>query len=168
LHYILQKTMPSSSSREFSQFLAQSWSIADLPGISAEDCLQLKQLKIATTRDLLRHSMTLEAQSNLAQQLHLHLHHIQKWRALADLAMLPSVGTDYCGLLLHAGVISTSQLASRLPGQLYRQVLKLQVSTLKSPDRCPNAGLVELWIQQAKQLQVARLQQAQKQSGKLR
>jgi hypothetical protein len=44
------------------------------------------------------------------------------------------------------------QLANLLPGQLYRQILKLQVSTLQRPDLCPNAGLVELWIQQAKQL----------------
>ncbi len=160
--------MSSSRSREFSQFFACSWGIADLPGISAEDCAQLQRLNIATTRDLLRHSSTPEAQVKLAQKLQLHLHHIQKWRALSDLAMLPSVGPHYCGLLLHAGVISTAQLADRLPGPLYRQVLKLQVAALKSPDLCPNAGLIDLWIQQAKQLQIAALQQNRQPPGKSR
>jgi hypothetical protein len=144
--------MPSSHSHDFSRFLARSWPISELPGISVEDCHQLQQLNILTTRDLLRQSTTAETQAKLAQKLRLHLHHVQKWRALADLAMVPSVGKDYCGLLLHAGVASTVQLANLLPGQLYRQILKLQVSTLQRPDLCPNAGLVELWIQQAKQL----------------
>jgi predicted RecB family nuclease len=145
--------MSISNSREFSSIQACSWPISDLPGISADDCQRLQALAIQSTRDLLRHSQTLESQVKLAQKLQLHLHHVQKWHALAELALVPSVGKDYCGLLLHAGVSSIAQLANLLPGHLSRQILRLHVSTLQTPDLSPNAGLVELWIRQAKQLQ---------------
>jgi hypothetical protein len=89
----------------------------------------------------------------LAQQLQVHLHHLQKWRALADLARVSSVGCTYAGLLLHAGVPSVAQLAQQVPGPLHRHILKLQVSLIQRPDRCPNAGLVNGWIQEAKLVQ---------------
>jgi hypothetical protein len=127
--------------------------LTDLPGLSAQDSQRLASLGLHTTVDLLRYSRTLQHQTQLAQQLQVHLRHLQKWRALADLARVPSVGCTYAGLLLHGGVPSVAQLAQQVPGQLHRHILKLQVSLIQRPDLCPNAGLVDCWIRQAKLLQ---------------
>jgi hypothetical protein len=142
--------MEGINSRRFSPRQGRDWPITDLPALSDADCQQLADLGIHTTIDLLRHSQNLERQTRLAQRLQLHLHHVQKWRALADLARVPSVGRQYCGLLLHAGVPSVQHLANLLPGRLHRQILKLQVNALQRVDLCPNAAIVEQWIRQAK------------------
>jgi hypothetical protein len=144
--------MEDINSRQFSPRQGRDWLITDLPALSDVDCQRLADLGIRTTIDLLRHSQSLERQTRLAQRLQLHLHHVQKWRALADLARVPSVGRQYCGLLLHAGVPSVQHLANLLPGRLHRQILKLQVNALQRVDLCPNAAIIEQWIQQAKVL----------------
>jgi hypothetical protein len=130
----------------------KNWPVADLPGLSAEECQQLLAIGLHTTMDLLHNSTSPIQQTQLAQQLKLHIHHIRKWRALADLARIPSVGQTYCGLLLHAGVPSVQHLATLLPGRLHRQILKLQVAAIQRTDLCPTAALVQQWIAQAKQL----------------
>ena len=144
--------MSNVSSHRFFGLQGKNWPIADLPGLEIEDCQQLAEIGLHTTKDLLHYSKSLSQQTHLAQQLRLHIHHIQKWRALADLARIPSVGQTYCGLLLHAGVPSVRHLASLAPGRLHRQILKLQVAATQRKDLCPNAGLVQQWIDQAKQL----------------
>ncbi|NEO63853.1 MAG: DUF4332 domain-containing protein, partial [Moorea sp. SIO4G2] len=42
--------------------------------------------------------------------------YVNKWVALADLARIPSIGCQYCGLVLHAGICSLTQLAQTPPG----------------------------------------------------
>jgi hypothetical protein len=147
----------SSNSRPIAPCQPCFWPMANLPGINTDDCRRLDDLELGTTRLFLAQSRTPEQQAGLAQKLQLHRHHIQKWRALASLAVVPSVGCEYTGLLLHAGVASVGQLGDLVPGQLYRQVLRLQVAVFRSRDRCPNAAVVDLWIQQAKQLRALRL-----------
>jgi hypothetical protein len=147
----------SSNSRPIATCQPCFWPMADLPGINADDCRRLDELGLGTTRLFIGQSRSPEDQAGLAQKLQLHPHHIQKWRALASLAVVPSVGCEYAGLLLHAGVASVGQLGNLVPGQLYRQVLRLQVAVFRRRDRCPNAAVVDLWIQQAKQLRALKL-----------
>jgi hypothetical protein len=129
-----------------------NWPIDHLPGLAPEDCQQLQDLGIRSTFDLLRLAQSRHHQTQLAQKLHLHLHHIQKWIALADLARIPAVGLNGCGLLLHAGIPSVTRLAELNPGLLHKQVLKLQVSTYQTPNLCPDPAELSHWINQAKQL----------------
>jgi Domain of unknown function (DUF4332) len=143
--------VPNSPSHRFTAFQGKNWPIADLPGLKLEESAQLAAIGLHTTQDLLNNSSNITQQTAIAQQLHLHVHHIQKWRALADLARLPSVGQTYCGLLLHAGVPSVRNLATLAPGRLHRQILKLQIVATGQTISCPEAGLVQQWIQQAKQ-----------------
>jgi hypothetical protein len=143
--------VPNSPSHRFPAFQGQNWPIADLPGLKLDESAQLAAIGLHTTRDLLHNSTNIIQQTAIAQRLHLHVHHIQKWRALADLARLPSVGHTYCGLLLHAGVPSVRHLATLAPGRLHRQILKLQIVATGQTNICPAAGLVQQWIQQAKQ-----------------
>ncbi len=126
------------------------WPIEKLPGLSKTNQEQLKSLGINNTEDLLRVTTTKTNKQRLANQLKCQLQLISKWVALADLARVPSVGCDYCGLILHSGIISVNQLAQTSVSSLHRQILKLQVATLKRKDLCPSPDIVKTWINEAK------------------
>ena len=130
----------------------QNWAIEQLPGISDDEQQQLKALNILTTLDLLRTTRSNAARLQLAQQLNSHIKHINKWTALAKLACLPSVGCQYCGLLLHAGISSPQQLALLPVAQLHSQLKRLQVKLMQRADLSPDTAQVSQWIGEAKQL----------------
>lgn len=130
------------------------WSIEQLPGLSLEEQSQLKELGITTTGQLLQNTSTLQAKQALANQLHIKSHYVSKWVALADLARLPGIGCQYCGLLLHAGICSVSQLAQTPTHKLHQQILRLQVATMQRRDLCPQVEEVATWIKQAQELVV--------------
>ena len=69
---------------------------------------------------------------------------------MADLARVPSVGCDYCGLILHSGIISVDQLSQTSVSFLHQQILKLQVATLQRKDLCPSPDVVKTWINEAR------------------
>lgn len=126
------------------------WSIDQLPGLSPADQAHLIECGIRTTRQLFQQTRTPLQRQTLATQIQTHIQYVNKWAALADLARLPAVGCQYCGLLLHAGVSSVMQLAQTPLPRLHRQVLKFQVATLQRQDLCPSLGEVSEWIAQAK------------------
>jgi Domain of unknown function (DUF4332) len=130
----------------------QSWPLTDLPGMSAQDYQKLYDVEIESTAALLKRTRTLAKQRQLAEKLKLSDRWVRKWMALAELSHLKSVGCQYCGLLLHAGVTSVAQLSTMSPSMLHRHILRLQVSTLQRRDLCPSAGVVMQWIQEAKQV----------------
>ena len=141
--------MPSKSKIQRNTIQSCSWSIEQLAGLSKENQLQLLELGIKTTGELLQIANTPTAKLELANRLQLHIQYINKWVALADLARIPSVGCQYCGLLLHAGIASVSQLAQTPIHRLHPQILRLQVATMQRKDLCPSVEQVQLWIQQA-------------------
>ena len=126
------------------------WPIEQLPGLSKINQEQLKSLGINNTQDLLKITKTKENKQHLANQLKCQLQLINKWAALADLARVPSVGCDYCGLILHSGIISVDQLSQTSVSFLHQQILKLQVATLQRKDLCPSPDLVKTWINEAR------------------
>ncbi|MDB9535025.1 DUF4332 domain-containing protein [Dolichospermum planctonicum CS-1226] len=125
------------------------WPVKDLPGLSPEEQAQLENCGINTTEELITRGKTPEERIILAGKLQVNLHSVNKWVVLASLARVPSVGTQYCGILLHAGVISIAQLAQTPTHRLHKQVMRLQVSTLHSRDLCPAVELVQQWSHQA-------------------
>jgi hypothetical protein len=127
-----------------------NWPIEQLPGLSQEEQFQLQNCGINTTVALVKQGKTLESRVALANKLQIHLQYVNKWMALADLARIPSVGTQYCGLLLHAGIASVAQLAQTPTHRLHKQILRLQVATMQRRDLCPAIELVQQWSQQAK------------------
>ena len=133
------------------------WPIEHLPGLSHQDLSQLIENGITTTRQLIQTANTPATRLALANQLQIHIQHVHKWVALADLARLPSVGCQYCGLLLHAGVISVTQLAEIPVHRLHQQILKLHVATMQRRDLCPSVEQVSLWIKQAQLILDSRL-----------
>ncbi|NJL62371.1 MAG: DUF4332 domain-containing protein [Methylacidiphilales bacterium] len=126
------------------------WSIKELPGLNEEEKLLLQNCGISTTSQLIVKGKTPQSRIELANQLQINSKYINKWVALADLARVPSVGTQYCGLLLHAGVGSVMQLAQIPTHRLHKQVLRLHVATMQRRDLCPAVDIVQQWTQQAK------------------
>ena len=129
------------------------WSIDSLPGIMQPEQEILKQAQINHTNELLSRTRTIQSKKNLANQLKLNQKYINKWVVLAELACIPSVGHQYCGLLLHAGIASVAQLSQTPFGRLHSQVLRLQVATFQKKDLAPSLEQVKQWVDEAKLLQ---------------
>ena len=128
----------------------RDWPIAHLPGLSKENQSQLEECNITTTEQLIRMTKTPAAKALLAHQLQVNIQDVNKWVAMANLARIPSVGCQYCGLLLHAGVPSAEQLAQMPVEILHQQILKLHVATMQRNDLTPSVDRVQKWIQQAR------------------
>lgn len=144
--------MGNFPSHKKTQSLAKNWPIEQLPGLSVEDTAKLTQYGITTTIQLLQQTITQDEKQVLATKLQLNIKHINKWVALADLARIPSVGCQYCGLLLHAGISSVEQLTQIPVYKLHQQILRLQVATIQRRDLCPPASEMQIWIQQAQNI----------------
>ncbi len=142
--------MPPKHTPSISSIKSCNWAIEQLPGLSQEEQSQLQNCGITTTGLLVKNGKTLEARVALANKLQVHLQYVNKWVALADLARIPTVGTQYCGLLLHAGIGSVAQLAQVPVHRLHKQILRLQVATMQRRDLCPAIELVQQWSSQAR------------------
>ena len=130
----------------------RSWPLDQLPGLSDTDRQKLNDCGINTTAQLIAATRTLETKQALANRLQVHAHHISKWVAMAELSSIPSVNCQYCGLLLHAGIASISQLAPTPVHRLHQQILRLHVATMQRRDLCPSVEEVQGWIKQAQML----------------
>ncbi len=128
------------------------WSINKLPGISQKDQSLLITNGIHTTKDLLTNVRTIEDKYALANKLQINLKYINKWSALADLARVPAVGWQYCGVLLHSGIGSVRQLKQVSLGKLYSHLKRFYVASVRSKDLSPSVEQVKKWIEQAKLL----------------
>ncbi|GFE67887.1 DUF4332 domain-containing protein [Chroococcus sp. FPU101] len=126
------------------------WKIEQLPGLSQQQEDNLKSCGVTTTQQLLFLTHNPQLKQSLASQLQIHPQYLNKWIALADLARIPSVGSQYCGLLLHSGIASVLQLSQTPVYRIHRQILRLQVANLQRKDLCPSVDLVQKWVQEAK------------------
>jgi hypothetical protein len=127
-----------------------NWLIMDLPGLDPNLGRDLNEVGLTETRQLVE--LSGDQQIALATSLGHHPRHIQKVVAMASLAQLSSVGCDYCGLLLHAGIASVAQLALTPVSQLHRSVLRLHVAVLQRNDLTPTVDRVQRWVLQAQRL----------------
>jgi len=132
-----------------------SHSIEQLPGVTKAQGQQLNALGIFTTFDLLRQGNSVAQRQHLSAQLSTNIKHVNKWTALANLSRIPSVGCQYCGLLLHAGVSTPQQLATMTVQHLHPQMVRLQVQLFRRADLAPDTSMVASWIQQAQQIMFA-------------
>jgi Domain of unknown function (DUF4332) len=127
------------------------WPITELPGVDTKTAAELTAVGIIDTEQLLALTEPLQINNNQAQLAAIvGTRPGRKLLALAKLAQIPSVGCQYCGLLLHAGVASIEQLSQTPPAQLHQLVLRLHVALLQRRDLTPRIDQVQNWVQQAK------------------
>lgn len=127
------------------------WAIAHLPGIGDDLRARLDRFGIHTTAQLLQYAAPAR-RDRLAAALQVRRVEVDKWLAMADLARVPGVGCQSCGLLLHAGIASVAQLAQTPVRQLHWQILRFQVATLQRRDLCPSPAELQTWVERARQL----------------
>lgn len=127
-----------------------AYPLDQLPGLSSTHAHNMAQLGLTSTDQLRRYGASVARRQNLAQKMQVPLRYVTKWVILADLAQVPGVGCQFNGLLLHAGIMSVTQLAECTAQGLYTRLRRLHVATLQRNDLCPSADQVNLWIQQAK------------------
>jgi hypothetical protein len=132
--------------------IESNWDVAQLPGLDSEDQQKLKDCDIKTTQQLVQRTNSPDQKHLLAAQLKVHVQHVNKWAALANLSRIPAVGCEHCGLLLHSGISSPVQLAQTSVQVVHKQILRFCVTTLRRQDLCPPPGEVLQWIQQAQLL----------------
>ena len=130
----------------------KNWSLEHLPRLDETTRSRFQDLGITTTQDLLLKAQTKQGKEEIARYLQQKTQQISKWVIMADLARLPSVGCEYCGLLLHAGIGSIEQLKQMHPQKLHQQVLRLQIALFKRRDYCPSVSIVQNWIQDARKI----------------
>ena len=126
------------------------WSIDKLPGISASEQDLLIKHGIKTTQILLSRTATLPEKNALASQLKIPVKYIKKWSALSDLARIPSVGCQYCGVILHCGIASVVQLSQTPLQKLYSRVSRLYVANTRQRELTPSVSLVKQWLTEAR------------------
>ncbi|CAD5960269.1 hypothetical protein PCC9214_03141 [Planktothrix tepida] len=129
---------------------AVDWPISQLPGLNSDNQTRLNNYGIKTTCQLLKKGKTPADKMLLANFLQINIRDVNKWIAMADLARIPSVGCQYCGLLLHSGVSSVSHLAKLPVHRLHQQILRFYVANLQRRDLCPSVDQIQQWVQQAK------------------
>jgi predicted RecB family nuclease len=144
--------MVAPLSRSADSLSPQFFAISLLPGISEAEVAQLSTCGINTTLDLLRQTRSDEQRDELLVKLQLHSKYLAKWIAMADLARVPGVGCDYCGLLLHAGIRSMGQLAIASPHRIHPQLMRLNVTALNTREQCPTPSQVSAWVYRAELL----------------
>jgi len=144
--------MPLQPKTKANRTQSANWPIGQLPGLTDQELKQLYSAGINTTIELIQQAKTPAAKVALANKLHVHLQYVNKWVALADLARIPGVGLQYCGLLLHAGIASVAGVAQIPAHRLHKQIMRLQVATLQRRDLCPAIEQVQQWSQQAQRM----------------
>ncbi|MEM8505711.1 MAG: DUF4332 domain-containing protein [Cyanobacteria bacterium P01_D01_bin.1] len=150
--YTAERAGKVAEAQFFNMIASINYPIGQLPGLTKSQLHQLNSLGISTTFDLLRQGNSLAQRQQLSTQLSTNIKHINKWTALANLARIPGVGCQYCGLLLHAGVSTPSQLATMTVQRLHPQLLRLQVQLFRRADLAPDTSMVASWIRQAQQM----------------
>ncbi|NES20262.1 MAG: DUF4332 domain-containing protein [Symploca sp. SIO3E6] len=146
--------MPARPKPHRSTTQPANWSIEQLPGMRIQEQSLLEELGIITTSQLLKVASSPQSKQTLANQLQIKVQYVDKWVALADLARIPSIGCQYCGLLLHAGIGSVAQLAQTSTQRLHQQILRLQVATMQRKDLCPGVEEIAVWIKQAQNMAI--------------
>jgi len=148
--------MPAQPKPDRSTIQPANWLIEQLPGMRIQEQSLLEELGITSTEQLLELANSPQSKQTLANQLNIKVQYVDKWVALADLARIPSIGCQYCGLLLHAGICSVAQLAQTPVHRLRQQILRLQVATMQRRDLCPGVEELAGWIKQARYLAIRR------------
>ena len=144
--------MFSKPKAKVSSINEKNWLLEELPGLSLDEIDNLRNNGFTSTVTLVKQGKTPQEKLVLAQKLQVHVQYVNKWVALADLARIKSVGIEYCGLLLHAGIASVMQLKNTPPHRLHKQILRLQVATLQRRDLCPAVEKVHQWVRDAKSI----------------
>jgi predicted flap endonuclease-1-like 5' DNA nuclease len=125
--------------------------IIDVEGIGEVYARKLKDVGIATDKDLLERGATRGGREKIAQESGISDKLILRWVNHVDLFRIKGVQTQYAELLEAAGVDTVPELAQRNPSNLYPALAEVSEQK-KLVRKLPTEDQVADWISQAKTL----------------
>jgi predicted flap endonuclease-1-like 5' DNA nuclease len=125
--------------------------IIEVEGIGAVYAKKLKDVGIATDRDLLERGTTRGGREKIAQQSGISGKRILRWVNHVDLFRINGVQKQYAELLEAAGVDTIPELAQRDPSHLHPTLAQVNAKK-KLVRKLPTETQVSDWIKEAKTL----------------
>jgi predicted flap endonuclease-1-like 5' DNA nuclease len=123
--------------------------IEDIEGIGPAYAEKLTAAGVKTTEALLDKAAKAAGRKALAEATGFSEKQILEWVNRADLARVKGVGSEFADLLEAAGVDSPTELAQRVPANLFAKLESVNAEQ-KLVRRTPSQGAVERWIAEAK------------------
>ena len=125
--------------------------IIEVEGIGEVYAGKLKEVGIATDKDLLERGATRQGREKIVEQSGISEKLILRWVNHVDLFRIKGVQKQYAELLEAAGVDTVPELAQRNPANLYPQLTKVNEEK-KLVRKLPTQEQVAGWISEAKTL----------------
>ena len=126
-------------------------SIDAIEGIGFRHATTLRKSGVRTTERLLKQGASRKGRKDLAARTKIAEKRILEWVNRADLMRVKGVGEEYSDLLEAAGVDTVKELRRRNAGNLLATMVEVN-SKKKLVRRLPTVGMVERWVDHAKQL----------------
>jgi len=129
-----------------------SYSIDTIEGIADTYAAKLGEVGIKTTEDLLEKCGTKSGRASVASSTEISEKLILKWTNHADLMRIKGIGGEYAELLEAAGVDTVKELKHRNADNLATKMDEVNADK-KLTRQVPNAGTLQGWIDQAKEME---------------
>jgi predicted flap endonuclease-1-like 5' DNA nuclease len=125
--------------------------IETIEGIGRIYGKRLRKSGVKTTNDLLKAGSTRNGRHILSKKAGVSHPTILKWVYRADLSRIKGIKKQYSSLLESAGVNSVTNLSTRNPNTLYKDLMKINRKK-NLVRRTPTHTMVKHWIEKAKNL----------------
>jgi hypothetical protein len=125
--------------------------IDQVAGISHKDATKLRKAGVRTSTGLIETASDRKGRAELAAATGLDPRDIQLWVNHSDLLRVRGVGAEYAELLTAAGVDTLRDLRRRNPTALLAKIIGLNGNS-RVVQRLPTEGMVEVWIDAAKEI----------------
>ncbi|MDZ7264414.1 MAG: DUF4332 domain-containing protein [candidate division KSB1 bacterium] len=129
-----------------------SYKISDIEGIGPVYAQKLQNANIRSVDALLQRCCTRQGRKEVAATTGIDESTLLKWTNIADLFRITGIGSEYSELLEKAGVDSVKELRNRKPENLHAKLIETN-SNFNLVRQLPSLGLVESWVEQAKNLE---------------
>lgn len=127
-------------------------SVDDIEGIGTACAEKRRNLRIATTGDLLAHGGAARGRKDVAGAVGLSERLLLAWTTIADLMRRSGVGREHSELFEAAGVNTNTDLRRHTANDL-AEVLATRNETNKLARRVPGESEITVWIEHAKTLE---------------
>ena len=129
-------------------------SIDAIEGIGTRNATKLRKARIRTTESLLKRGATRRGRKEVATATGISEKLILGWVNRADLMRVKGIGQEYSDLLEAAGVDTVKELRNRNSKNLLQAMVDVNARK-RLVRRLPTLGMVERWVQHAKELDPA-------------
>jgi predicted flap endonuclease-1-like 5' DNA nuclease len=125
--------------------------IDQVAGIGHKDATKLRKAGVRTSNGLIEVAADRKGRADLAALTGIDARDLQLWVNHSDLLRVKGIGAEYAGLLTAAGVDTLRDLRRRNATALLAKIIGLNGST-RVVQRLPTESMVEVWIEEAKDL----------------